>query len=229
MKNIQTNFSEPIEDLPLTYRLRLNEDNPRGLVILLHGVGGHENSMAFLARALPDDLKVVVVRAPHLMSPSGYCFFKVKFTANGPVIDEKAAEASRLQLIQFVELLQARLNVSPLETIIAGFSQGGIMSASLALTAPERVRAFGILCGRILPQIEPLIASEAARHQLSALILHGTLDQTLPIEWADKSSVWLNKLGVPLEDKRYEAPHELTPAMIQDTVHWVRSILSKKN
>ena len=49
-------FSDPIEDLPLTFRLRTTKGAAKGLVILLHGVGSNENSMAFLARSLPQDL-----------------------------------------------------------------------------------------------------------------------------------------------------------------------------
>ena len=68
-------FSDPIEDLPLTFRLRTTKGAAKGLVILLHGVGSNENSMAFLARSLPQDLHVALVRSPLAMGPSAYCTF----------------------------------------------------------------------------------------------------------------------------------------------------------
>jgi phospholipase/carboxylesterase len=40
------------------------------------------------------------------------------------------------------------------------------MSASVALTSPESVAGFGLLCGRILPEMATLMAS---RERLSAL------------------------------------------------------------
>ncbi len=55
-------------------------------------------------------------------------------------------------------------------TVVAGFSQGGIMSASVALTRPEAVGGFGILAGRILPELEPAIADPAALRHLRAFI-----------------------------------------------------------
>ena len=219
-------FSDPIEDLPLTFRLRTTKGATKGLVILLHGVGSNENSMAFLARSLPQDLHVALVRSPLAMGPSAYCYFRVNFTSEGPVIDEVAAESSRRQLIEFVQLLESRIGVSPSQTIIAGFSQGGIMSAGLSLTTPSLVRGFGILCGRILPEIAPLISIDKFLKNLSALVVHGTLDQTLPMAWADKSVAWLQRLGVPFEDKRYEAQHELTPFMIRDVVSWIQVTLA---
>ena len=218
-------FCDPIEDLPLTFRLRIAKGEARGLVILLHGVGSHENSMAFLGRALPEDFHVALVRSPIAMGSSAYCYFQVNFTPSGPVIDEAAAESSRQQLIDFVALLQSRIGVPPSKTIIAGFSQGGIMSAGLSLTQPSLVRGFGILCGRILLEILPRIANDEALKKLSALVVHGTLDQTLPIAWADKSVAWLKSLGVPYEEKRYEAQHELTPLMIRDVVQWIKTSL----
>jgi len=218
-------ISDPIEDLPLIYRLRVTKGEGKALVILLHGVGSNENSLIALASALPENLNVALVRSPLTMGPGAYCYFRVNFTIAGPVIDEVAAESSRHQLIEFVERLQSRMGVSPSETIIAGFSQGGIMSAGLSLTMPSLVRGFGILCGRILPEIEPLISNDEALKTLSALVVHGTLDQTLPIAWADKSVAWLESLKVPFEHKRYEAQHELNATMIRDTVNWVQSTL----
>ena len=218
-------LSDPIDDLPLTFRLRALNGEAKGLVILLHGVGSNENAMASLASAMPAHLQVALVRSPLAMGPHAYGYFRVNFTNAGPVIDAVAAEASRQRLKYFVEQLQLKIGLTPSQTVIAGFSQGGIMSAGLSLTEPSLVRGFGILCGRILPDIAPLIASGEALKKLSALVIHGTQDSTLPIEWADKSVACLQSLGVPLEHKRYEAQHELTPLMIKDVVSWVKTIM----
>lgn len=72
--------------------------------------------------------------------------------------DEKRrpnTSGSRLALIRFVKQMQATFGIAPQHTVIAGFSQGGILSFSVALSAPERVAGFGVLSGRILPELEP--------------------------------------------------------------------------
>ncbi|MET0290369.1 MAG: phospholipase, partial [Pseudoxanthomonas sp.] len=74
---------------------------------------------------------------------------------------------------------QQRLGIAPAKTLVAGFSQGGIMSASVALTSPGSVAGFGILSGRILPEFEPRIPQDIAMHDLHALILHGRHDSKL--------------------------------------------------
>lgn len=214
-----------VEDLTLTYRSRAPREADQGLIILLHGVGSNESSMAGLAALLPERYAIALVRSPIPMGSNAFCAFPVNFTPNGPVIDQAAAEASRRKLVKFVAELQARTGLSSRRTLIAGFSQGGIMSASLALTSPESVAGFGILSGRILPEIAPLIAHRDALAKLDALILHGELDSTLPIGWAERSSALLRDLGVPFEAHFYPARHEITEAMASDFIHWVEKKL----
>jgi len=72
----------------------------------------------------------------------------VNFTAAGPVIVETEAEQSRQTLLRFVEQLQSVYSIAPRKTVIAGFSQGGILSASVALSAPDLTAGFAVLSGR---------------------------------------------------------------------------------
>lgn len=70
--------------------------------------------------------------------------------------------------------------LDPRQTVLAGFSQGGIMSASVALTQPQRVKPFGVLCGRILPEIAPHVPADIAEAGLHGLLVHGHADDKLP-------------------------------------------------
>ncbi len=210
-----------VTDLSLPYRLRPARGNASGLVLLMHGVGSNETSLAGFLGLIPDDIAVALVRFPIEMAPGAYSAFSVNFTASGPVIDADAAENSRRLLASFVGELQARTGLAPSRTLVAGFSQGGIMSAGLGLTRPDIVAGFAILSGRILPEIAPLIAAPAQLGTLDALILHGDQDDRLPVMWAERSASLLQELGVRFEQRRYMARHEITPAMAQDFVAWV--------
>lgn len=227
---MNTPFSLPplVDDLSLSYRLRPARGDAAGLIVLLHGVGSNETSLAGLAALLPDSLAVALVRSPIPLGPSAFCAFQVSFTANGPVIDAEAAELSRGKLVLFIADLQARLRISPARTLVAGFSQGGIMSASLALSSPASLAGFGILSGRILPEIAPLLAAPDELARLQALVTHGEFDNTLPVAWAERSEQWLQQLGVRFESKRYPAGHEISPAMASDFVAWVERVLSPR-
>ena len=210
-----------VTDLSLPYRLKTAAGKAAGLVLLMHGVGSNETSLAGFLGLLPDDVAVALVRFPIEMAPGAYSAFTVNFTASGPVIDADAAEASRQTLAGFVAELQARTGIDPARTLVAGFSQGGIMSAGLALTRPDTVAGFAILSGRILPEIAPHMATPAQLAHLDALILHGEQDDRLPVTWAERSASLLQQLGVRFEHKRYTARHEITLDMAHDFVGWV--------
>ena len=197
----------------------------QGLLLLLHGVGASEQSLAALAAEQDPRLHVVLPRAPFALAPGAYGWFQVQFTAQGPVINPQQAEASRLTLLQFIAAQQQRLQLTPARTLVAGFSQGGILSASVGLTSPHSVAGFGILCGRILPEIEPLIPADVGKNGLRALVMHGRADSKLPYTLAEQSSQRLQRHGVEHELRDYDEDHGLNAAMRADFAAWVGRML----
>ncbi|WWW36439.1 dienelactone hydrolase family protein [Stenotrophomonas rhizophila] len=198
-----------------------------GLVVLLHGVGSNERSLQALADGLDKRLQVVLPRAPLAFGPDAFGWFTVQFGAQGPVIDPAQAEASRLLLIDYVRALQAQHGVDTAHTLVAGFSQGGIMSASVVLTAPQVARRFAILSGRILPEIAPHIPADIATRGVRGLILHGEHDSKLPFALATAAAARLQALGVDHALHGYPADHTLTAAMQADFNAWTaRELLS---
>lgn len=194
--------------------------SPRRLLVLLHGVGGQELQLASLGARVDDDTLVVLPRAPRSIGEGMYGWFHVGFASDGPRIVPEEAEDSRLQLIGFIGQLQQRHGIAPSQTVVAGFSQGGILSASVALSAPQAVAGFGLLCGRILPELEPVLAPRDRLATLDALIIHGRADNKLPVVWAERAHAWLQRLGVPHHLQLHAAGHEFTLAMQADFLDW---------
>lgn len=206
----------------LAFRLRLPvSSRPKACVVLLHGVGSSEASLADLAAAIPSDTLVVLPRGPVHFAPGQFGWFHVAFTPGGPSIDAAEAESSRLALIRFVEQLQSAYDLAPQDTLIAGFSQGGILSASLALSAPERVAGFALLSGRILPELEAHLASKQRLAHLRAFIGHGEYDSKLPKAWAQRADQWLVELGVAHETHFYPIDHGISADMQADFLEWL--------
>ena len=194
---------------------------PASLVMLLHGVGGNESNLAALGAEADSNTLVVLPRGPITLGPEAFGWFRVTFTGNGPQIVASEADSSRRRLIDFIGQLQQAHGIDAAHTVIAGFSQGGILSASVGLTAPERVAAFAVLAGRILPELEPLLASPEQRSMLHGYIAHGTYDDKLPPSWAQRADDWLTRLGVAHEVKLYPTGHELGAAMRADFLAWL--------
>lgn len=205
----------------LSYRLMQPQAaTPRRCLVLLHGVGGNELSVAGLADGIESDTLVVLVRGPLALGPQQFAWFQVAFTPNGPRIVPEQAEHSRQALVRLLAELQRQHGVQPEQTVLAGFSQGGIMSAGVALTSPESLAGFGLLSGRILPEIEPLVASQQRLARLQGFVGHGEHDSKLPVDWAHRAHDWLERLGVRHSLKLYPIEHSISAQMHADFLEW---------
>jgi phospholipase/carboxylesterase len=218
--------------LPLAHRLREPQSgriDGSPCLVLLHGVGANELGMADIARQMDPRLAVIPVRAPLQFGPMQFGFFAVSFTSSGPVIDAGQAERSRQLLAGFIEGLPAAYGVAARDIWIAGFSQGGILSASVALTRPDLVRGFGIWSGRILPEIGPQIASSPQLAGLHAFVSHGADDAKLTVEYARHAHKLLAEKNVVARYREYGAGHELNAAMLHDFNQWMAQELDDAN
>lgn len=222
-------LSELIVDPRFALAFRMREPTsvaPSALLVLLHGVGGNETNLAALASEVDADTLVVLPCAPLELGAGQHAWFRVAFTASGPQINADEAEESRQQLVRFVAQLQEAYGIAPERTVIAGFSQGGILSASVALSAPERVRGFAVLAGRILPELEPQLAARARLAGLQGLIAHGRDDSKLPVSWAQRADAWLGELGVVHTTLLYPGDHGISSQMARDFHDWQQALLT---
>ena len=211
--------------LGLAYRVfQPLPQKPEKCVILLHGVGGNETNLIDFARDLTPQTLVVFARGPLQLGADQFAWFRVAFSAAGPSIVAEEAEQSRQLLIRFVKQLQSIYAIAARDTVIAGFSQGGIMSASVALTVPESVAGFGLLSGRILPELKPALASKERLATLKGFIGHGEFDSKLPVDWARRSEKLLNELGVGHELHLYPIDHGISPDMKADFIQWLGTL-----
>jgi phospholipase/carboxylesterase len=226
--NISQGTLSPLQQstaFEFAFRLRQAQPaRPKACVVLLHGVGGSETNLADLAAAMDPDTLVVLPRGPLQFAPGQFGWFRVNFTASGPSIVAAEAEQSRQALIRFMAQLQSAYGMDPQKTVIAGFSQGGILSASVALSAPDCVAGFGLLSGRILPELEPHLASKERLATLRGFIAHGEYDSKLPVTWAQRSDRLLNDLGVAHLTRLYPIDHEISATMQTDFREWLKGV-----
>jgi phospholipase/carboxylesterase len=212
---------EPVSGL--TYRVRpgVGAQGKSPCLVLLHGVGANEVGFVELAQLMDPRLTVVLARGPLEFGHMQFGWFRVHFTRNGPAINPVQADQARQKLLTFVDHLPTVLDIDPSHLWMAGFSQGGIMSASVGLTAPEKLTGFGILSGRILPEVLPLVAPGVALSKIRAFVSHGVQDDKLGIHFAHHAKQVLTGLDVPLEYHEYQATHSLNMAMVEDLKQWL--------
>jgi phospholipase/carboxylesterase len=218
-----TTLSEPVHGETWAFDFVTREphpDAPRVLAVLLHGVGGDETQLAAIGARLPGDTLVAMPRGQRSISGDRIGWFREALGEDGARIVEDEAEEARGKLVDFIGHLQQRFDVPPARTVLVGYSQGGILAASAALTCPAAVAGFALVCGRIPPEIEPQVRPGGDHARLHALVVHGRQDDTLEPDWAHRACAWLDALRIAHACRLHEAGHALTAAMEDDVVDW---------
>jgi phospholipase/carboxylesterase len=198
------------------------------LLLLLHGIGSHEQDLFGMAPLLDKRFFVVSARAPIMLMPGGYGWFNIQFMQDGAIIPDIAqAEASTLLLVKFIDELIDAYGVDPNCVYLMGFSQGAMMSLSVALTHPDKVSRVVAMSGRLAEQAIAGKASMEEIRRLEVFVTHGTFDNVLPVEAGRACRDELVKLGIPHTYREYPMAHEVTMDALRDVTAWLKSTLEK--
>lgn len=192
------------------------------MLILLHGVGSNETDLFALADNLPDKYLVISARAPISLGGNSFAWYQVDFSTGKPVFNFEQEENSRNSIIKFVEQLKEKYSVNSDEIYLCGFSQGAIMSYSVALTRPDLIKGIAVMSGRLLEEIKPQIAPTEKLNHLRVFISHGKNDNMLPIHYAQEATTYLKSKNLNPIFKEYNAGHEMEGEMIKDLINWLK-------
>lgn len=196
------------------------------LLILLHGFGSNEQDLMGLVKYLPPQFTFVAPRAPIALSNGSYAWYHLDLSAGKPVYDVKEAERARQMILSFIDELKIKYNAS--EVMLLGFSQGAIMSYSVALSQPQKVKGIVALSGRMLTEIDTYLAPSAELKKLKIFIGHGTSDQVLPFYNGEAAFLKCSNLGTQVVFKEYKMGHEISFPELTDIQQWFTTVLSDK-
>lgn len=195
------------------------------LLVLLHGIGSNELSMASIAGALDPRLLVISARSPIELRPYSFAWFHARFTPQGPVIDRDEAEAAWEEVISFLDEAAAAYGADPARVYVGGFSQGAIISLAALLTAPERIAGVVAMSGRLLPEVLPHAVSPDRLRGKPVLIVHGTRDEALGIEYARSARDQLSRFPIDLTYRELDMTHSTTEESIAIVSSWLSARL----
>ncbi|HEY6101822.1 MAG TPA: phospholipase, partial [bacterium] len=216
--------------LPLIYRIRPPQDAAASppLLLLLHGVGSHEGDLMGLAPYLDARFLIVSARGPVTLAPGMYAWFQVVLDPANPIINPEQAESSRRTIIRFIGEAVAAYHADPARVYLMGFSQGAIMSLSVALTEPSLVAGVVAMSGRLLPEVLPRLAPPDALRGLPILLQHGVADQVLPIQHGRTARDGLAALRVDLTYREYPIGHQVSDESLADAAAWLTEHLDRR-
>lgn len=206
---------------------RTPSQGPAPVLLLLHGVGSHEQDIATLAEYFDPRFEIYSLRGPLTLAPQHYAWFHVQFTPQGPIHNQEEAEASRKKVVKFIENLKSNPQIDGDQIFMLGFSQGAIMCLSVGLTEPTLVKGIIPIAGRTLQEISALAQSRIYTQSPKVLLIHGRQDSKLPLFHGQASEEVLRSRHFDLEFKVYEADHEITPAMREDIRNWLETQIKK--
>ena len=126
------------------------------VIFLLHGVGSNEEDLFSFANQLPEKYLVISARAPISLGGNSFAWYQVDFSTNKPVFNFEQEEKSRTIIINFIEQLKEKYSFNEKEIYLCGFSQGAIMSYSVALTKPGLIKGIAVMSGRLLEEIKQI-------------------------------------------------------------------------
>ena len=213
------------QELSLFHIIRpssLKNDAP--VMIMLHGYGSDENDLFSFASELPDELFIVSVRAPYPIQPFGNAWYAIHFDApQGKWNDNDQAIESRDKLAAFIDEVCQAYPVDPNNVTLLGFSQGTILCIAVALTYPEKIKNIVALSGYINTDILPEDLEIKDYAHLDFYCSHGSADQVIPVQWARKTSPFLDQLSIKHVYNEFPVGHGVAPQNFYEFKNWLLS------
>jgi phospholipase/carboxylesterase len=204
---------------PLTHVLRPAAGTPAGLLVLIHGRGANELDLAPLADVLDPGRRLAAAcpRGPLALPPGGAHWYAL---AGLGTPDRATFMPTWGRLQAWLAAVQDEVGATPERTVICGFSQGAVMSWSLALGAGRPTPAAVIALSGFMPTVDGF-SLDLDRPGLRAAIGHGTMDPIIGVEWGRDAR---DRLTAAAHAPLYrESPmgHSIDPGFLDELRPWL--------
>ncbi len=210
--------------LSLQYKIRevskATKNTP--IIIFLHGYGSNEEDLFSLAQFVPAHYTVVSARAPITLSQGSYAWYNLG-RSNGKINSKIEDHLNAIKILEiFIEQLKKKYLFDHKQIYLLGFSQGSIISYSLALSNPSLIKGIAVFGGRLEEKIKPKIKSNTPIKNLKVFITHGIQDQVINISESRSALVYLKQKGIKPDYHEYNAGHEINEEMLKAFVKWLK-------
>ncbi|MFC7357021.1 alpha/beta hydrolase [Jejudonia soesokkakensis] len=193
-------------------------------IILLHGFGSDENDLFSFASELPDHYHIISLKAPIPMQPYGNAWYNIYFDSNdGKFSDNEQAIASRELVVKCMDEIVEKYQVNAEAITLLGFSQGTILSFSIALSYPKKVKNVIGLSGYINQEILKEGYEKNDFSHLNIYTSHGSVDQVIPVDWARKTEPFLKNLNIDCKYSEFPVGHGVAPQNFYELKEWLMS------
>ncbi len=209
--------------------------SPCGSVIWLHGLGadGHDFEAIVPELGLGDSLPLRFV-FPHApvrpVTLNGGMAMRAWFDIYGVDRSARVDEAGIGGSVAQVEALISReceRGMTLGQVTLAGFSQGGCIALTAALTYPARLAGVIGLSTYLPRAAETLAGRSDANADLPVFLAHGIYDPVLPLALGQEVHQALDAAGYNAEWHDYPMPHAVCPDEIAAIAAFLRRIYDR--
>ncbi len=167
------------------------------LMVLLHGLGSNGDDLFSLAPYMAPKLPDTHFYSPDGieacdMVPFGYQWFSLQDRSPHKLTQE--LERVTPVISKMIEDKAASLGLTKKDVILFGFSQGTMVSLSIALTSDEPYKAVLGFSGRLF------MPANVRNTKTPICLIHGAEDDVVPAESLTHAKEALEKLGVKVAD-----------------------------
>jgi phospholipase/carboxylesterase len=186
-------------------------------IFTLHGKGSNEKNMLGLVTPVSDDFIIVGIRG-NLTLGAGFQYYELKSLGN-PIreIFDQAVQ----QLEAFIHYATAKYPIDAAKRYLLGFSQGAILSMTLALTMGDQLKGIIALNGYV-PDFVKTEYSLRSVQDVSVFISHGEFDSVFPIRIGHETAAYFENETSRMTFKTYATDHGVSEENQRDFVNWLK-------
>jgi phospholipase/carboxylesterase len=190
MSNNTTNSQHPI--------IKQLSDQPKKLLVFLHGVGSDGHDLLSLAPFIQQDFLDIYFMSPHGIeqyegNSYGYQWFSLRDRENA-VLQRELTRATP-QVLALIEVKLKELSLEWKDVVLVGFSQGAMLALYLTLLHSQKFSSTIAIAGALItPAQLPSYLSKTP-----ICLIHGSEDQVLHPENLLTAEKKLTSLNFPVE------------------------------
>lgn len=205
---------------------------PSHSVIWLHGLGADGNDFVPVVKEMklpPLGIRFVFPHAPlRPVTINGGFVMRAWYDIAYQELAFKEDERGLRDSQKLIEDLIARENARGIPSgriVLAGFSQGGVMTLQVGLRQPKRLAGLMALSAYVPMSRVVEVERNAANNTLPIFMGHGISDNVVPLALGKMSRDSLIKLGYEVEWHQYTMPHSVCAEELADIGAWLKRVL----
>jgi phospholipase/carboxylesterase len=197
------------------------------MLVLMHGRGADEHDLLPLADALDPARRLVAVlpRGPLRLPPGGAHWYVVHEVGRP---DPETFLPTFAAASDWLDAAAASHGVPPDRVVVAGFSQGAVMSYALGLGAGRPRPAAIIALSGFVPTVAGFELDLPGRAGLPVAIGHGTLDPVIRVDFGRRARSLLEDAGLALRYRESVMGHSIDPAFLEELRGWLSGVVGDR-